>query len=180
MVNRRVGRCGRFAQKKKLKISKRLLDGSGTVATHDNEEYAASTDRQRQRNLQKKSSKKALQNSGKKTQHVQSLAKQRSAALKRQAAERMVLKEHVRELKIRRANIRKGDDAKSERRELGKYIRQIEADLKKKHDTELAQFSQQLSKGKKKAAMAGLDGVAGRSEEVSESQLMDMFAHLVA
>lgn len=179
MVNRRVGKSSRFAHKKKMKFSNRLLKcGDANASTLADEGPAAPAAKLTSRGAAGKASKKALSTSTKVKKNL-SLEKQRSQLLKQQAAERMVLKHHVRELKQRRANIRKGEDAKTERRELGKYIRQLEGEQKKKHEVELQRVVADLKKGAKKAAMAGSEGIAGR-EEVSETDLRDMFAHLTS
>lgn len=177
MVNRRLGKSVRSSQKKKLKISQRLLNSGGRSETRHDEE-AESHSMQQKKNKKVRNSKKAPAESSKQKKNV-SLPKQRSETLKRQATERMVLKEHLRDLKQRRLRTRKGPDAKTERRELGKYIKQLEVEQKKHHADELSLIEQQIRHGKKKAAMAGFEGVAGR-EDVSEQDLRDMFAHLVA
>jgi hypothetical protein len=173
MVNRRLGKSVRNVQKKKLKISKRLLESGGRSepVPDDDEEHRPSV-------TKKRNSKKAPAASSKDKKSL-SLPKQRSDTLKRQATERMVLKEHLRELKQRRLRTRKGPDAKTERRELGKYIKQLEMEQKKNHSTELGGIEHQIKVGKKKAALAGFEGAAGR-DEVSEQELKDMFSHLVA
>lgn len=172
MVNRRVGKRPRFNQKKKLKISSRLLAGANRPAeTNENEEAPASPPTR----VNKKSSKKSSANSVKENKTL-SLPKRKSQTLKRQAAERMVLKEHIRELKARRLRTRKGDDAKTERREIGKFIRQLEAEQKKKHEAELKTLDFEIKNGRKAAALAGLEV---KKEEVSEEQLKEMFAHFM-
>ncbi|CUG88788.1 Hypothetical protein, putative [Bodo saltans] len=174
MVNRRLGKSVRNVQKKKLKISKRLLASGGrSEPVHDDDEEHRPAVGNKKRN-----SKKAPAASSKDKKNL-SLPKQRSETLKRQATERMVLKEHLRELKERRLRTRKGPDAKTERRELGKYIKQLETEQKQNHSKELGDIEHQIKVGKKKAALAGFEGAAGR-DEVSEQELKDMFSHLVA
>jgi hypothetical protein len=178
MANRRLGNNGRSAQKKKLKISKRLLASGGRPEREHNDNEENSGARGRDTAVTKQRNSKKAPASNTKAQKNLSLNKQRSQTLKRQAAERMVLKEHLRELKERRLRTRKGPDAKMERRELGKYIKQLEVEQKKNHAGQLEPIEQQIKHGKKKAALAGFDG-AGR-DEVSEQELRDMFTHLVA
>lgn len=178
MVNRRLGTSVRNAHKKKLKISKRLLESGGRPEpTHDDDEEHHSPSMGGKKGAQRQAKKAPAANS--KAKKNLSLPKQRSEMLKRQATERMVLKEHLRDLKERRLRTRKGPDAKTERREMGKYIKQLETEMKQNHSQELGNIEHQIKAGKKKAALAGFEGTAGR-EEVTEQELKDMFSHLIA
>lgn len=56
---------------------------------------------------------------------IDAIRKERSVMLKKHAKERVALRDHIRELAERRNRIKKGVNAKAERRELGKYIRQL-------------------------------------------------------
>lgn len=60
-----------------------------------------------------------------------------SVLLKKQAQERMVLKEHLADLRRKRVGRVRGDDAKQERRQMGKYMKQLRAQQISKHATEI-------------------------------------------
>ena len=88
--------------------------------------------------------------------------KQRSALLKRHAKEKVVLKHHLRELEDRRAKIVRGQNARMERRELGKYIRQLRQEQLTKHERELSEAETSVNKIKgvkkpKKFKLPGAD-----------------------
>ncbi len=63
--------------------------------------------------------------------------RQASALRKKHAQERMVLKEHMAELKRKRRVRSRGDDAATERRQMGKYMRQLRGQQIAKHASEL-------------------------------------------
>lgn len=77
-------------------------------------------------------------------ERIGALKKARTALRKQQQVERMTLKQHTAELERRRVSIRKGDSAKQERRELGKYIRQLKEEQLTKHKTDLASVQAEL------------------------------------
>ncbi|KAG5507634.1 hypothetical protein JKF63_06583 [Porcisia hertigi] len=186
MANRRIARGHRLARKKKLKTTKKsALNESalrvGAVKTGGRKNMAATRVR-------------VINGVPKKQQRrfgeIESLKKQKSKLLKQQAAERMVLKEHMRDLEARKARIRRGETAKTERRELAKYIRQLKQEQQVKHTSELSNVEAEL-----KRLMDERDQVratAGKNEEdadwedigdaddddVNEEDLQRMFAHL--
>ena len=179
MVNRRIGKT-RFAKKKKLRISEKLRNGAASYATDDAEDELRPVAAPMLKKSSKKSASTTLKQS-KQTVVANSLAKQKSAVLKRQAVERMVLKEHLNELKRKRAHTRKGEDAKLERREMGKYIRQLEKEQKSKHGEEMKSINDQEKQGKKKKALRGAEHLAEDADNaLSASELKDMFAHLTS
>jgi hypothetical protein len=173
MVHRRVGKSARFAKKKKLKFSDRLLNPSlaSAIEKMDIQPQDQRTNAKSRR--KNKDAKKAAPKTKKGA--LLSAAKQRSILLRRQAAERMALKEHVAQLEERRRHIRKGEDAKLQRRELGKYIRQLMQEQEAKHQAELQAVEVQRSAADKSAA---LDSTV--PEALSEADLKSMFAHLLA
>lgn len=69
--------------------------------------------------------------------------KRKSELLKKQAVERMVLKERLRELSEKKKRLRRGENVKAERRELGKYIRQLREQCAKKHALELQEVEEE-------------------------------------
>ncbi|ESL08946.1 hypothetical protein TRSC58_03341 [Trypanosoma rangeli SC58] len=179
MVRRRVGGNARVLRKKKLKLSKRTTtsgDISAVVAA------AVGVKKTTQLRLKKSGGRAA---SGKqRVAALEALRKQRSQLLKQQAAERMVLKEHTRGLETRRQRIRKGENAKLERRELGKYIRQLKEEQKAKHQSELAAIEEAVKKngGRKgydmKRDVDEWEDVEDDAEDFDEDELQNMFAHL--
>jgi hypothetical protein len=78
------------------------------------------------------------------------LRREVTALRKRHVQERSVLKQHLQELKQRRANLRRGADAKNERREMGKYMRTLKAQQEEKHAKELAELQQRVDAEKAK------------------------------
>ncbi|KAF8282177.1 hypothetical protein TcBrA4_0083870 [Trypanosoma cruzi] len=179
MGKRRIGGNSRVLRKKKLKISKRVL-------TSQNGSASAATTGIVKRNtkLRLKKSCSRLSSEKKRLLALDALRKERSQLLKQQAAERMVLKEHTRELEARRLRIRKGENAKMERRELGKYIRQLKEEQKAKHQSELLSIEEAVKKngGKKEYDMKydadEWEDVEGDVDEFDEDELQSMFAHL--
>ena len=170
MVNRRVGKSARFAKKKKLKISDNLRSPS---AHYDQNGLDMNT------NLRKPSAamkKKLAKKASSRRPVAMSAARRRSQILKAQAVERMALKEHIVSLRDRRARIRKGEDAKVQRRELGKFIKQLIAEQDKKHKEELGSVNGELQSHLKREV---LRDVATVSDAIPEGELRNMFAHLL-
>ncbi|RNF25956.1 uncharacterized protein Tco025E_01802 [Trypanosoma conorhini] len=179
MGRRRVGGNSRVLRKKKLKLSKRTSTVDDISAV-----VAAAAGVKKTTHLRLKRSGSRVSSGKQRAAALEALQKQRSQLLKQQAAERMVLKEHTRELEARRQRIRKGENAKMERRELGKYIRQLREEQKAKHHSELAAVEEAVKKhGGKKASDMKRDAdewedVEDDSEEFDEDELQGMFAHL--
>jgi hypothetical protein len=57
---------------------------------------------------------------------------------KKQAQERMVLKEHLKDLQRKKLSRVRGDEAKNERRQMGKYIKELKKQQVAKHSAEIA------------------------------------------
>lgn len=123
---------------------------------------------------------------------VEQIRRERSLLLKRHMRERVALRDHTRELEQRRASMRRGADAKTERRELGKYIRELKNEQRTKHAAERSQIEAQMAKVVGAASAEEANGcAAGEWEDVNsseddqddevvgESELHDMFAHLM-
>ena len=72
---------------------------------------------------------------------LKEVKKEKSILLKKQAKERMVFKAHLQQLRRRRAQTTRSvggkDEAKHERREIGKYIRELQKQQTDKHAAEL-------------------------------------------
>lgn len=181
MANRRLARGSRTLSKKKAKIAKKA-----TLASEKgfSKKSAVPTSGR----LRIKATRKINVRSP--TTKFDAIMKQRSATRKQHAAERMVLKEHLRDLENRRARIRKGENAKSERRELGKYIRQLKEEQRVKHLSELTNLQTELQRLLDAAAQRKATGISENDdwedvadeelESVGEDELQDMFAHLIA
>ncbi|SYZ64729.1 hypothetical_protein (plasmid) [Leishmania braziliensis MHOM/BR/75/M2904] len=105
----------------------------------------------------------------------------------------MVLKEHMRDLEARKNRIRRGETAKTERRELAKYIRQLKQEQQVKHASELTNVEMELKRLINERDKVRTARVAdGMNEEdvdwedigdaddddVNEDELQRMFAHL--
>ncbi|CAJ1022245.1 hypothetical protein Q4I30_002823 [Leishmania utingensis] len=189
MVNRRIAKGHRLARKKKLKITKKAsVDESAARAGAGKTAGKRKTAATRVR---------VVNGVTKKQQHrfgeIESLKKQKSKLLKQQAAERMVLKEHMRDLEARKNRIRRGETAKTERRELAKYIRQLKQEQQVKHASELTNVEMELKRLINERDKVRTARVAdGMNEEdvdwedigdadddvVNEDELQRMFAHL--
>ncbi|EAN78687.1 uncharacterized protein TEOVI_000424700 [Trypanosoma equiperdum] len=179
MGKRRVGGNSRVLRKKKVRGAKKgsCLDSVAAVIA------AARGVKTVPLRIKKMTGHKR---SGKRDQDVfAALRTERSKLLKRQAAERMVLKEHTRELEARRQRIRKGEDAKMERRELGKYIRQLQKEQEEKHRKELGAIEEAILLRTGKKAINKIcqheewEDIDDDDEEgVGEHELHEMFAHL--
>ncbi|CAM38078.1 conserved hypothetical protein [Leishmania braziliensis MHOM/BR/75/M2904] len=189
MVNRRIAKGHRLARKKKLKITKKTsVDESAARAGAGKNAGKRKTAATRVR---------VVNGVTKKQQHrfgeIESLKKQKSKLLKQQAAERMVLKEHMRDLEARKNRIRRGETAKTERRELAKYIRQLKQEQQVKHASELTNVEMELKRLINERDKVRTARVAdGMNEEdvdwedigdaddddVNEDELQRMFAHL--
>ncbi|ORC92692.1 uncharacterized protein TM35_000034450 [Trypanosoma theileri] len=189
MGNRRIGGNSRVLRKKKLKVSKRstTLGGASTasrVATASTAVTAGGfTVKKTGLRLKKSGSRAAAEK--KRLAALRALQKERSQLLKRQAAERMVLKEHTRDLEARRQRIRKGENAKTERRELGKYIRQLREEQTSKHESELRAIEEAIKIqdstkrcNTKRVEEDWEDIEDDDVDEIDENELQDMFAHL--
>ncbi|KEG13301.1 hypothetical protein DQ04_01091080 [Trypanosoma grayi] len=178
MGSRRLGGNSRTLRKKKLKMSKRSSVLGSAVATSGGGITVAKGARLCLKKARGRSSARKLLTT------IDSLRKQRSQLLKRQAAERMVLKEHTRDLEARRQRIRKGENAKTERRELGKYIRQLQEEQKTKHQSDLHAVEEALkihrtTRGHEVSHDAeDWEDVEDDVDEIDKDELQDMFAHL--
>ncbi|KAG5481707.1 hypothetical protein CUR178_07060 [Leishmania enriettii] len=189
MANRRIAKSHRMARKKKLKTAKRssadestARAGAGKIA----------------RKLKTTAARvRVVDGVAKKQRHrfeeIESLKKQKSRLLKQQAAERMVLKEHMRDLEARKDRIRRGETAKTERRELAKYIRQLKQEQQVKHASDLSNVEAELKRLiEQRDEVRAARAAAGMNEEdadwedvgdaddndVDEDELQRMFAHL--
>ena len=100
--------------------------------------------------------------------------KQRSVLLKKHAQERMVLKQHMRQLKQRRAKTVRGADAKNERREMGKYMRKLALEQAAKHKAELAAAEKAV-----RAEAGRVDEDVAPTEPTTEADLRGLFANLL-
>ncbi|CAJ1007404.1 hypothetical protein Q4I28_002718 [Leishmania naiffi] len=189
MVNRRIAKGHRLARKKKLKITKKAsVDESAPRAGAGKAAGKRKTAATRVR---------VVNGVTRKQQHrfgeIESLKKQKSKLLKQQAAERMVFKEHMRDLEARKNRIRRGETAKTERRELAKYIRQLKQEQQAKHASELTNVEMELKRLINERDKVRTARVAdGMNEEdvdwedigdaddddVNEDELQRMFAHL--
>lgn len=169
MANRRIAKSSRLKQKKREKKSKK--------------ESVVKDDR----------APKSLRQPTRGT--LNCLRKERSTLLRRQAAERMVLKERLRDLMDRKSRLRRGDTAKVERRELSKYIRQLKEELRRKHRTaleevdgsmELIKREQRASQGTRRKRLSGgekgeddwEDEDSNEEKQLNEEEIVQMFAHL--
>nr|CCC94343.1 conserved hypothetical protein [Trypanosoma congolense IL3000] len=180
MGKRRLGGNSRVLRKKKARIAKKggISDAAAAFIA-----AATSVKKITRLRLKKASGGKSTVKGSREA--LDTLRKQRSKLLKRQAAERMVLKEHTRELEARRHRIKRGENAKMERRELGKYIRQLQEEHKKKHQQELAAIEEAILMQK-----GGVNSNASHhsdewedvdsEEDFGEDELHEMFAHLTA
>ncbi|KAG5508057.1 hypothetical protein GH5_07114 [Leishmania sp. Ghana 2012 LV757] len=189
MANRRIAKSHRMARKKKLKTAKRSSAdesaarvGAGKIA----------------RKLKTAAARvRVVDGVTKKQRHrfeeIESLKKRKSRLLKQQAAERMVLKEHMRDLEARKDRIRRGETAKTERRELAKYIRQLKQEQQVKHASDLSSVEAELKRLiNQRDEVRAARAAAGMNEEdadwedvgdaddndVDEDELQRMFAHL--
>ncbi|CCW61267.1 unnamed protein product [Phytomonas sp. EM1] len=210
MVNRRIARGSRNKQKKKIKTSKKA-HFSESPQHHDEKPKGLGC--QAHLGADESAGRVRLLASGRKPLRLKRsrsaasaatlsvLKRKRSLVLKRQAAERMVLKEHLRELEARRAAIRRGENAKTERRELGKYVRELKGEMRLKHTSELQNVEAELvrlieAKKQRRGDRLDEEGCNGDTshpqdwedlddEEESvgsmdEKKLQDMFSHLTA
>lgn len=194
MANRRVAKSHRAARKKKMKTTKKssllesvaaaggLRSGAGKVAA---KKRLAPTRVRVVNGVAKKQQKSFSE--------IESMQKAKSTLVKQQVAERMVLKEHLRDLEARKERIRRGDSAKTERRELAKYIRQLKQEQQVKHASELQNVEGELRRLiDERDNVRAARTAAGANEEdadwedveedvadVDEEELQRMFAHLV-
>ncbi|KAG8344590.1 hypothetical protein ERJ75_000936100 [Trypanosoma vivax] len=175
MGRRRVGGNSRVLRKKRLKTSKKISHSDVVAGVNGIK-----------KTVKLRLSKKAVHKETGTHQRatLAALKKERSQLLKRQAAERMVLKEHIHELEMRRQRIRKGEHAKMERREIGKYIRQLQEEHKKKHELELLAIEEAIKAARGSFARREADkndeweDIGDEEEEFGEQELQEMFAHL--
>jgi septal ring factor EnvC (AmiA/AmiB activator) len=193
MSNRRVAKSHRLAQKKKIKTAKKSSPLDAVTAAGGHRAGAG-----------KQISKKRLaptrvrvvdgvtKKQRKRFSEIESLQKTKSRLMKQQVAERMVLKEHLRELEARKDRIRRGDSAKTERRELAKYIRQLKQEQQVKHASELQNVEAELQRliderddVRAARAAAGMneedadwEDVEDGVDDIDEDELQRMFAHL--
>lgn len=142
MANRRLARQNRSKQKKKGKLAKK-----SSISETENKSAPLS--------VRSAGGKKKVLAVGKKKHTIGSrrgeksslvqLKKKKSEILKRQAVEKMVFKERLQELLEKKNRMRKGENVKVERRELGKYIRQLQSQLAEKHKNELTGILEDLA-----------------------------------
>eukprot|EP00796_Vickermania_ingenoplastis_P012600 gene12600-8638_t len=158
MVNRRLARSARLKHKKrKITLSKKQSRPS-----EENEQLAAPARRIKTTSASIRVKKAASGSStavlspANSTQTVlRTLKKRKSDLLKRQAVERMVLKERLRELNDKKNRLRKGENVKAERRELSRYIRQLQEQLQQRHTSDLQSVEQQMVDARREAARHG-------------------------
>ncbi|KAH9589190.1 hypothetical protein LSM04_003744 [Trypanosoma melophagium] len=189
MGSRRIGGNSRVLRKKKLKVSKRSSTQNGVSSSSSTRTTTAGiigefTVKKKTVLRLKKSGTRASAEK-QRLAALRSLRKERSQLLKRQAAERMVLKEHTRDLEARRQRIRKGENAKMERRELGKYIRQLQAEQTTKHQSELRAIEEAIriqdstKRSDTKQVEEDWEDIEDDDvDEMDENELQEMFAHL--
>ncbi|KAL7701070.1 hypothetical protein NQL31_005333 [Lotmaria passim] len=187
MANRRVAKSHRLARKKKMKTAKKssLLESVAATGKLTTKKRLAPA-RVRVVNGVAKKQRRTFS-------EIETLRKTKSQLMKRQAAERMVLKEHLRDLEARKDRLRRGDSAKTERRELAKYIRQLKQEQQVKHASELQNVEAELKRliderdnVRAARAAAGMkeedadweDVEDEVDEDVDEDELQRMFAHL--
>lgn len=144
MVNRRLAKSARSKQKKREKKSKK--ESLHNIKDENNDAAGQSRQSGGRRFRDMDSKHRAVQASKKGA--LGALRKKKSELLKRQAAERMVLKERLRELTEKKNRIKKGENAKVERRELNKYIRQLREQIVKKHSQGLKEVEQSIEKAR--------------------------------
>ncbi|KAG5481066.1 hypothetical protein LSCM1_06744 [Leishmania martiniquensis] len=189
MANRRLAKSHRMARKKKRKTAKRSsADGSTARAGAGKATRKQKMAEARVRVVDGVATKQKSW-----FEDIESLKRQKSKLLKQQAAERMVLKEHMRDLEARKDRIRRGETARMERRELAKYMRQLKQEQQVKHASELSNVEAELKRlmderDKVRAARvaAGMneedadweDVGDADDEDVDEDELQRMFAHL--
>lgn len=188
MANRRIAKGSRTVKKKKLKLSRKESLATPVAAAKAKRKASAA------------GSTRALSGGGKRVEGqrekranparvITSLEKQRSSLIKKHAAERMVLKEHMRDLEARKDRIKRGEHAKTERRELAKYIRQLKQEQQVKHASELANVEEELKRLIAERTAGHASKTSGGNEEdddwedvddgdMDEAELLQMFAHL--
>lgn len=88
-----------------------------------------------------------------------------SMLLKKQAQERMVLKEHMQELKKRKMATVKGQDAKTERRQMAKYMKALRKQQISKHAGEISNL--QVDQKQEAILTGNASGRAGSSTTMS-------------
>jgi hypothetical protein len=115
-MGRNTGKNARVAKKKKVKVTKAYQERLGTSGAA-------------------KKTLVARRGRGEAADPA-AAAKDRSQLLKRHAKDEIVLKKHLRDLADRKAKIIRGQNARMERRELGKYMRQLKAEQEAKHAKE--------------------------------------------
>lgn len=157
MANKRIGKAARTVKKKKARLSERLKSKIGATTG--------------KKSIVRKALPARLP-----------LAKERSQLLKQQAKERMVLKQHLKELQTRRVRTVKGADAKQTRREMGKYMRDLAEEQIKKHKKELEELQQRVAASPglpRKLRKESTPAASGpNSGAMSEMELRSMFANL--
>ncbi len=189
-MGKKTGRNARVAKKKKVKLARASTNRSPSGGNAAGKKL-----------LQNKTTKRR---DGDLTQ--EGAAKQRSALLKRQARERMVLKHHLRELEDRKSKIVRGQNARLERRELAKYMRQLQEEQVSKHTKERQDADEALrlaqggaasgatlpSRGRRRANLSAAapaevddadweddDAVAAVRDPKSVADLKQLFANLL-
>lgn len=177
MVSRKIGHSTRLSRKKRLQVGSKK---QRSAAHHDNEEASGI----------KKRPMAAMRPMRPKQNTAAQLKKKRSELLKRQAAERMVLKERLRDLMDRRSRLRKGEKSKVERRELNKYIRELKEQLTKRHASALADVNSEISSlyasgNRKPSSALHADEEEDDWEDEPEepegaADILQMFSHLTA
>jgi hypothetical protein len=140
-MGRGTGKNARVAKKKRVKVTKAYQSRLGLAGESGSGKKAASAKSTAARvgagtkASSAKGAKKGKRGGAGKVNEA-SAVKQRSLMLKRHAKEQMVLKHHLRELADRKAKIVRGQNARMERRELGKYMRQLKEEQLAKHAAE--------------------------------------------
>lgn len=163
MANRRIARSSRLKQKKREKKSKKesladIRDDRGNEEQMD----VMHGSKGRSSGIKKKPNQIQFRTGERKQKAgvssrssaagpgvLRLLKKKKSALLKRHAAERMVLKERLRELTEKKNRLRRGENVKVERRELSKYIRQLREQLVKKHEDDLSSVEKDIQAAQK-------------------------------
>lgn len=184
-------KTGKRTRSNKKKRQSAVAPASGKRKTGDSEKQkchqrnvASAVSLSRSEDLSKRGSSRS----------VKMLIAERSSLYKKQAKERSVLKRHLVDLKERRERIRKGDTAKMDRRELGKYIRQLRKEQTEKHEDELRSVEETLhrlrarrqAKHEREAndewtdVESDVDEMPEGTETTDPEQLRAMFANLTA
>lgn len=213
MPSRRIAKGARTQRKKKLRLAKKkTISTTGVTSSHDkvklmtkavskkslmgdsaaaSSPFSAVGKKGKKGVTEKKKKNKSVANMG-------TLYKRRSKLRKKQVAEKMALKEYIRDLESKKSRMSKkrNETNRMEKRELNKYMRQLKLEQEQKHKKELDEMEKEIqdamatSTDGKYAKAHGhhqhgeWEDVTSEDEEedeaVGEEDLVNMFAHLTA